>query len=59
VGIKRITISIDEELMRQVKDMQAHLIKTTDKSVSFSSVLSDLVKKSLNEKPETYPRFYT
>lgn len=59
MSIKRITISIDEELMRQVKDLQAHLIKTTDKSVSFSSVLSDLVKESLKEKPETYPRFYT
>jgi hypothetical protein len=59
MSVKRVTISIDSELIKQIKDRQAQLIKSTDKTVSFSSVLADLVKKSLEEKQETYPRFCT
>ncbi len=46
--INRITIAIDTEIEKELRTMQAELIKKTNKSVSFSKVLNDILKKGLN-----------
>jgi hypothetical protein len=56
--IKRVTISIDEDLIRQVKVVQAQLITSTEKSISFSSVLAELIKESLKERQRACTRSY-
>ena len=46
--INRITIAIDTEIEKKLRTMQAELIKKTNKSVSFSKVLNDVLKEGLN-----------
>jgi metal-responsive CopG/Arc/MetJ family transcriptional regulator len=58
MAIKRITISIDDELLKRIKVVQAQLITTTEKSISFSSVVTQLIKESLEERQKAYTRFY-
>jgi hypothetical protein len=41
---KRITIMLDDDLDRKVRIKQAELIKKTQKSVSFSSVINDVLR---------------
>lgn len=48
--INRITIAIDTEVERKLRTMQAELIKKTNKSVSFSHVLNDVLKEGLEMK---------
>ena len=47
--INRITIAIDTELEKELRTMQAELIKKTNKSVSFSHVLNNILKEGLRE----------
>ncbi len=50
--INRITIAIDTEIEKELRTMQAELIKKTNKSVSISKVLNDILKKGLNNGHE-------
>jgi predicted CopG family antitoxin len=44
---KRVTIMLDEDLLKKLHDIQAKKIKETTESVSFSEVLNETVRKSL------------
>ena len=44
---QRITIMLDDELAKKLRNMQAKLIKESTKSVSFSKVLNEMVKQGL------------
>ena len=44
---QRITIMLDDELVKKLRIMQAKLIKESTKSVSFSKVLNEMVKQGL------------
>lgn len=44
---KRVTIILDDELVKKIRMKQANLIKQSAKSVSFSSVLNDILRKEL------------
>ncbi len=46
---KRITVVIDEELVKKLHEMQARQIRESGKSVSFSRVLNELVRKNLKK----------
>ncbi len=43
----RITIVLDEDLIRKLREKQAKLIKESAKSVSFSSVINQALRKSV------------
>lgn len=45
--IRRHTIVLDEDLEKKLRHLQADLIKKTDKSVSFSQVINETLKKGL------------
>ena len=47
---RRITIVLDEDLLKKLHDIQAKQIKESSKSVSFSSVLNETVRKSLKSR---------
>jgi predicted transcriptional regulator len=47
---KRITIILDDDLLKKLHEIQAKQIKDSTKSVSFSSVLNEVVQKSLKKK---------
>lgn len=44
---ERITIVIDEDVHRKLRAKQAKLITTSPKSVSFSKVINDTLKRNL------------
>ncbi len=44
---ERITVMFDKELVKKLRIKQAELLKKTSKSVSFSFVVNDAVKKGL------------
>ena len=44
---KRITIMLDDDLLKKLHEIQAKQIKKTQKSVSFSRVLNDVLRKGL------------
>jgi predicted transcriptional regulator len=46
---KRITIILDDDLVKKLHEIQAKQIKESSKSVSFSSVLNEIVRKSLKK----------
>ena len=46
---KRITIVLDDDLVKKLHEIQAKLIKETTKSVSFSSVLNNTIRKNLKK----------
>jgi hypothetical protein len=46
---KRITVVLDDDLIKKLHDMQAKLIKETTQSVSFSSVLNETIRKNLKK----------
>ena len=48
---KRITIILDDDLRKKLHEIQAKLIKQSTKSVSFSRVLNDVLRKNLKPKP--------
>lgn len=43
----RITIMIDDDLVKKIRSIQARRIKESKKSVSFSAVLSDLAESGI------------
>ena len=43
----RITIMLDEDLIKKLHDLQAKEIKKSEKSVSFSKVLNQTLRKEL------------
>jgi predicted transcriptional regulator len=47
---KRISIVLDDDLNKKLHDIQAKLIKESQKSVSFSAVLNDIVRTGLKSK---------
>jgi hypothetical protein len=44
---KRITIVLDDDLLKKLHDIQAKQIKQSTKSVSFSRVLNETLRKNL------------
>ncbi len=44
---KRITIVLDDDLVKKLHEIQAKQIKQSTKSVSFSRVLNEVVRKNL------------
>jgi len=44
---KRITIMLDDDLDKKVRLKQADLIRKTQKSISFSSVINDVIRGKL------------
>jgi hypothetical protein len=45
----RVTVVIDETNAEKLRNLQAKLIKTTTKSVSFSHVLNQVVEEGLRK----------
>ena len=46
---KRVTIMLDEDLIKKLHDIQAKQIKETSESVSFSAVLNKTLKESMKK----------
>ena len=44
---KRITIVLDDDLVKKLHEKQAALIKKSSNSVSFSSVLNEILRKAI------------
>ncbi|MEJ2261625.1 MAG: hypothetical protein P8X83_08275 [Nitrosopumilaceae archaeon] len=44
---KRITIMLDDDLLKKLHELQAKQIKETSESVSFSAVLNETLRKRL------------
>ncbi len=44
---KRITIVLDDDLVKKLHDKQAKLIKESAKSVSFSRVINETLRKNI------------
>jgi len=44
----RITIVLDDEIIKKLRKRQAKLIQETSKNVSFSYVINEYLKKSLS-----------
>jgi len=44
---KRITVVLDDELVKKLRNVQSKKIKITQKSVSFSSVINEELRKAL------------
>ncbi len=44
---KRITIMLDDDLLKKLRETQAKQIKISTKSVSFSRVLNEVLRKGL------------
>ncbi len=44
---QRITIMFDDELVKKLRSKQADLLKKTNKSISFSFIVNETVKKGL------------
>ena len=44
---KRITIILDDDLLKKLHEIQAKQIKQSAKSVSFSHILNEVLRKSL------------
>ncbi len=44
---KRITVVLDDELVKKLRNVQSMKIRKSKKSVSFSSVINDELRKSL------------
>jgi len=42
---KRITIVLDDDLVKKLRERQSYLIKKSSKSVSFSRVINDMLRK--------------
>jgi len=44
---RRITIVLEEDLLKKLREKQAKLLTKSVKSVSFSSVINDTLRKSI------------
>ena len=47
---KRVTVVIDDDLLKKLHDIQAKLIKESKAYVSFSGVLNDTLRTALKSK---------
>jgi len=47
---KRVTIMLEDDLIKKLHDIQAKLIKDSNANVSFSGVLNDTLRTSLKSK---------
>ena len=47
--LKRVTIMLDEDLVKKVRREQARLLQDSTNSVSFSQVVSEYLNKSLKK----------
>jgi len=47
---KRITVTLDEELDRRIRNLQARLISSTQKGWSYSMVLTSLIRNGYESK---------
>ncbi len=45
----RVTIVLDNALAEKLRNLQAKMIKTSSKSVSFSSVVNDVLEEGLKK----------
>lgn len=48
--LKRITIMLDSELQKKLRERQAKMIKQESKGVSFSRVINDALEDCLKKK---------
>ncbi len=55
MGVNRRTITIDEELLRKIRDIQAKKITDSHHAVSFSQVINEILKEKLKEKVLNFP----
>jgi predicted transcriptional regulator len=46
---KRVTIILDDDLVKKLREIQSKLIKESTSSVSFSRVLNDVVREGLKK----------
>ena len=46
---KRVTITLDDDLVKKLRKKQSQLIKKTSGAVSFSRVLNDFVREGLKK----------
>ncbi len=46
---ERITIILDDDLLKKLREIQAKQIKDSQKSVSFSKVMNEIVRKNLKK----------
>ena len=49
---KKITVVIDDMIIKKLHEKQAKLIKNSTKFVSFSSVVNDVLRQSLKQFPK-------
>ena len=47
--IRRVTIMLDDDLLKKLRNKQAKLIKKSLKSISFSRVINDSLNDSLKK----------
>jgi len=46
---RRVTIIIDDELLKKLRNKQAKLLKTEKRSISLSKVINDTLRDSLKK----------
>jgi hypothetical protein len=47
--LRRITIMLDDDLQKRLREKQAKLIKQGNKSVSFSQVINETLKEAVKK----------
>ncbi len=47
---KKVTVVLEDDLVKKLQDIQAKLIKESSKSVRFSKVFNDIVRSGLKSK---------
>jgi len=47
VTLKRITIMLDEDLLKKLHEKQAKLVRNSEKSISFSFVVNETLREVL------------
>ncbi len=48
--LRRVTITLDPYLETTIRNIQAKKISETNKSISFSNIINEILKKGLKEK---------
>ena len=46
---RRVTIMIDDDIDKKLRMIQAKMIQTTSESVSYSKVINEMLKKSIQK----------
>ena len=47
--LRRITITLDQSLLSEIRSMQARKITETNKAISFSKIINEVLKQGLKE----------